>query len=137
RSWSTVRIKPHIASHRLHVPKTRMGDADDTATRTIHPLQVANGRASAFSQRSRARCWIVKARGIQKTLRTSTHLVRSRTLSLRVFRCHLVLEIARLNSQNQNPAYVSLSAHPNPPMRSLVQAAISFALEFTAMPQLG
>jgi len=52
-----------------------------------------------------------KGLGIQKILRTSTHLVRSRIVSLRVVRCRPAFEIAKLNSQNQNPAYAPLSAH--------------------------
>ena len=44
--------------------------------------------------------------GGQKVLRTSTHLVRSRMGSLRVARYRPVLEMAKLNSQTQNPAYV-------------------------------
>src|SRR3989449_10547496 len=43
-------------------------------------------------------------------LRTSTHLIRSRIVSLRVVRCRPVFEMAKLNSQNQNPAYSPPSA---------------------------
>jgi hypothetical protein len=44
-------------------------------------------------------------------LRTSTHLVRSRIASLGVIRCRPVLEMAKLNWQNPNPAYSPPSAH--------------------------